>query len=356
MFSIIQKGQDVINVEDLDLLQTEIESSLVNVMQKKWQLESDLQILAGKSIISQQGNQPVNSNHNNSTNSINLRKSHNLSSASSASSNCIVSSDNSVESSPRTTDDRPSKRSKVESPTSYNKLAFRTPDKFWPFVEQFCAAPTTMEIERLRSYIDEKNCKSNSALPKTPNKSTPDEKACLGALTQRLVSCLIEENMNSFDEMEAELGLGANMTGNNKKSHKFRNLHLGNVKLLEKRIRTTLEEHHILTKQDDISFGSEDDDVLRELRCCQNELSLIQTYNKEAMVSLIARAKRRAELDEMREKLKIANADVIDSYQKLILAKQKKRNPTKKEKDAAWKAIEEQEAIFRRCEDLSINL
>lgn len=61
------------------------------------------------------------------------------------------------------------------------------------------------------------------------------------------------------------------------------------------------------------------------------------------------------DLQNEREKLREANADVIAAYQRLVQAKQRKRNPSKKEKDAAIKALKVQEAIFRKCDELYLS-
>lgn len=177
-----------------------------------------------------------------------------------------------------------------------------------------------------------------------------DEEASLGALTQRLVSCLIEENTNGKDSDEDN-----NNKKKNSKTAKGKKVDANSAKNLEKRIRQELEEYQFLSQQDDIPYESEDDEILRELKSCQHELALIQTWNKESMLQLAKKAKKHLELEKTRETLKDANADVISAYVKLIQAKQRKRNPTKKEKDAAWKALKVQEAIYKKCEDLYLN-
>lgn len=42
---------------------------------------------------------------------------------------------------------------------------------------------------------------------------------------------------------------------------------------------------------------------------------------------------------------------VLDAYRKITSARQKKRTPTKKEKDGAWKALKEREAISKQLEN-----
>lgn len=73
------------------------------------------------------------------------------------------------------------------------------------------------------------------------------------------------------------------------------------------------------------------------------------------MQLLHKKALRHLELESERDKLREANADVIAAYHRLIQAKQRKRNPTKKERDIAWKALHIQEAIFKKCDDLYLS-
>lgn len=172
----------------------------------------------------------------------------------------------------------------------------------------------------------------------------------LGALTQRLVSSLIEDS----ESLESP----ANDPAKKKKNTKpkgGKTIDVNNAKSLEKRIRQELEEYDILDHQDDIPYGSEEDEILRELVACQHELFSIQRQSKDYMQRLLKKAKRHLELENEREKLREANADVISAYQKLVQARQKKRNPTKKERDAAIKSLRVQEAIFRKCDELYLS-
>ncbi|CAK7312912.1 hypothetical protein VULLAG_LOCUS17128 [Vulpes lagopus] len=43
----------------------------------------------------------------------------------------------------------------------------------------------------------------------------------------------------------------------------------------------------------------------------------------------------------------MADSKVMDAFRKIIAAQQKKRTPTKKEKDQAWKTRKERESILK---------
>lgn len=250
------------------------------------------------------------------------------------------------------------------------------PDKLWPFVELFCAAPTQEQISDLEEMIkamdDDKDYFKVPALGKkdSPTKTdntnargqrrsksrAGDEEASLGALTQRLVSSLIEESdEHGTDNSKSGSDASQSVKKKNSKSKGGKSIDMNNAKNLEERIRQGLEEYDILNHQDDIPYTSEEDEIFRELITSQHELLTIQRQNKDSMQRLLKKAKKHLELESEREKLREASADVISAYHRLIQAKQRKRNPSKREKDAAWRALKVQEAIFKKCDDLYLS-
>lgn len=273
----------------------------------------------------------------------------------------------------------PSKfRTSSEDPRQNKKQIQKNeaPDKLWPFVELFCAAPTQEQISELEEMIKAiENDKDYFKVPALGKKDSPaktdnpnaksqrrsksragDEEAGLGALTQRLVSSLIEESDDhGTDNSKSGSDGSQSMKKKNSKSKAGKGIDINNAKNLEERIRQGLEEYDILNLQDDIPYTSEEDEIFRELITSQHELLAIQRQTKESMQRLLKKAKKHLELESEREKLREANADVISAYQRLIQAKQRKRNPSKREKDAAWKALKVQAAIFKKCDDLYLS-
>lgn len=185
------------------------------------------------------------------------------------------------------------------------------------------------------------------------SKQKSDEGTLLGALTQRVVSSLIvEADDNVTDASKSSSDTASSPPVKKRKSRSNKGIDMNSAKNLEKRVRQGLEDCSILTQQDDIPYTSEEDENLRELLVYQRELLSIQTQNKLSMQTLLKKAKRHTELEKERERLKEANADVIAAYQRLIQAKQRKRQPTKKEKDAAWRALKIHDVIFKKCDEL----
>ena len=56
---------------------------------------------------------------------------------------------------------------------------------------------------------------------------------------------------------------------------------------------------------------------------------------------------------EIRTRLAEADKEVRDAYQKIAQARSKKKSPSKKEKDVAWKALKDREAILRQLESVT---
>ena len=55
---------------------------------------------------------------------------------------------------------------------------------------------------------------------------------------------------------------------------------------------------------------------------------------------------------ELRNKLSHADQDVMEAYKKISTARSKKKPPTKKEREQAWKALKEREIILKQLESI----
>lgn len=70
------------------------------------------------------------------------------------------------------------------------------------------------------------------------------------------------------------------------------------------------------------------------------------------MRRLIKSAREEMARQEIRTRLAEADKEVRDAYQKIAQARSKKKSPSKKEKDVAWKALKDREAILRQLESV----
>lgn len=244
------------------------------------------------------------------------------------------------------------------------------PYKFWNSVEPYCAPITLDDIKFLESLHAQS---SNTTLPPIPplgrhysevwadehisedqNASNPNkqkssgmspeatsirkkaekatENMITGPLTQRLVSALMEENALPYDVPDVKV----KQCTNTKSTYK-------NSLTLEKCLRKELVEQGILDPEDLPPLTNPaDDEILAEIKKCQAELTVVRKENCRNLKNLIGFCKQEMIRLNLKKQLDQVDMECIDIYKKMVAAKQKKRPITKKEKDDAWRAINEQ--------------
>lgn len=243
------------------------------------------------------------------------------------------------------------------------------PYKFWSSVDPYCAPVTLDDIKFLESLLAQS---SNTTLPPIPplgrhysevwadehltedqNASNPNkqkssmspeassirkkldksnENIITGPLTQRLVSALMEENLINYEIPDVKV----KQTTNSKSSYK-------NSLTLEKCLRKELVEQGILDPEDLPPLTNPaDDEILAEIKKCQTELTAVKKDNCRNLKHLIGLCKQEMIRLNLKKQLDQVDMECIDIYKKMVAAKQKKRPITKKEKEDAWRAINEQ--------------
>ncbi|CAG4952266.1 unnamed protein product [Colias eurytheme] len=243
------------------------------------------------------------------------------------------------------------------------------PYKFWNSVDPYCAPVTMDDIKFLESLLVQS---SNTTLPPIPplgrhysevwadehisedqNASNPNKKSSglspdasnmrkkieknsenmiTGPLTQRLVSALMEENVMSYEMPDIKIKQSATT----KNSYK-------NSLTLEKCLRKELVEQGILDPEDLPPLTNPaDDEILAEIKKCQTELTAVRKENCRNLKNLIGLCKQEMIRLNLKKQLDHVDMECIDIYKKMVAAKQKKRPITKKEKEDAWRAINEQ--------------
>ena len=273
-----------------------------------------------------------------------------------------------------------------------------TPNRFWAFVEPYCApitqedikvledlvkghgdlseyykvpklgqhythrwAKEDLENERLRSANDA-NAGSDSkgseevsqVLKRAENGS---EESPFGELTQRLVAGLMEENAITPADVEenSKKGSGGESSDTENvaaKGQLIKSLNITNAENLEARVRKELEEQGILDPNEDSKEGNDHDEIMEELVHCQNELKVLSSHNSTQLKRLLKAAKEEMTRQEVRNKLQQADNEVMDAYRKISQARAKKKPPSKKERDQAWKALKEREMILNKLETI----
>ena len=171
-----------------------------------------------------------------------------------------------------------------------------------------------------------------------------------------LVAGLLEENaINPGDVDDAtKKGSGGDSSDTENvtaKGQLIKSLNITNAENLEARVRKELEEQGILDPNDDAKDGDHDE-ILEELARCQNELKTLSAHNLTQLKRLLKAAKEEMARQEVRNKLQVADNEVMEAYRKITAARSKKKPPTKKERDQAWKALKEREIILRQLETI----
>jgi len=162
-----------------------------------------------------------------------------------------------------------------------------------------------------------------------------------GPLTQRLVSALLEENVY--------------VANNNTENKLFRDsdppilrdLTMQNSINLELRMHKELVEQGLL-EPDPQKKNQEDDEILAEIKRCQQELSALSNHNVTQLKRLLTLAQEESKRQGLKRKISVADNEVIEHYKKLTVAKQRKVSLTKKEQEKAWACLRERENLLEQ--------
>ncbi|KAK0084617.1 hypothetical protein PV325_006725 [Microctonus aethiopoides] len=188
-----------------------------------------------------------------------------------------------------------------------------------------------------------KNRTDMSMLMSKVDKKHPTSMA--GPLTQRLVSALLEENVY--------------VANNNSDSKLFRDgdppvlrdLSIQNSMNLELRMHKELVEQGIL-EPDSHRKNQEDDEILTEIKRCQQDLMALSSHNVAQLKRLLNLAQEESRRQALKRKISVVDNDVVEHYNKLIIAKQRKVPLTRKEQEKAWASLREREALLQQLNAL----
>lgn len=194
---------------------------------------------------------------------------------------------------------------------------------------------------------------------KSKDKLEFGDKCDYGVLTQRLVSCLIEEDFcaENFEDIFEDFG---NNTGVDSKSSDvndtklFKTISLNNAAQFEKLLRKELEEHGLIDTNDILlnneSSDNEDDEINQEIIRCQNELKIIMTQNQFQIKKLINLMKADLIKQQINKQLELVNEEILEISKRLIAIKQKKKNSkeAKKERESVQKFLKERKSLLEQ--------
>lgn len=281
--------------------------------------------------------------------------------------------------------------------TTKPRLTYDASNKFWGYVEPYCSDVTPEDIKTLEDsltskaditeyfkipplgkyysevwakedFVEEqqqvnKFDKKRSSQPGSVNtveskftnidvnnmQVDSDEYCTYGTFTQRLVSALVDENiMAPVTETELHDVIVDSVPKTDVKSSSKKIVGTATTKSLEAAIREELFALGLIesSAEDDAEFDAEDE-ILTELRKCQSELKVLRSHNKHAINKLIARARFAMKKQEVRQKAKVLDAEVLDIFRRFTSSKARKKGFPRKDRELAWKSIREREALWK---------
>lgn len=208
------------------------------------------------------------------------------------------------------------------------------------------------------------------------------EKICVrdktpGPLVQRLVSALLEENIpiplqetgnklreksvgvesEGFENSAKKCKLGTSPDSPTDTKTQGENIVPSYLKKLplyhtsacfERRVRKELEAAGLLDTHE--IPKEENDEILGEIKRCQEELKAIAIHNIEQLKRVLKLAQEEMEKQEIKRKLKQIDAEIIEIYRKTVSAKIKKKPIGKKEREQAWKILKDRENLLKTLE------
>nr|CAH7767424.1 unnamed protein product [Callosobruchus chinensis] len=222
-------------------------------------------------------------------------------------------------------------------------------DKFWTSIEPYCANVTRDDIAFLDSLIQEYSKEFNVKIPdlcghyaegwtdellsEEQNYGKFSSKKISGSdmirnkqafvetfgspQTQKLLAATIEEKILSV------LPKGTTPNGGRfflacdvlKSSNNHK---LGSC--LDRRLRKKLTEQGILSLED-LAKTAPEDEILTEIKKCQHELKTMNKYNIEELTKLKAVALDDVRCSELKEQLEKVDKQVLDLYNKILVAR-----------------------------------
>ncbi|XP_022702430.1 transcriptional adapter 3-like isoform X1 [Varroa jacobsoni] len=184
-------------------------------------------------------------------------------------------------------------------------------------------------------------------LHQTAKESLSDER--YGTLTQRLMSCLLEENgiVPPGEEMPFVVAQGRTTSAPNAAS-------------IEQRIRRELEELGVMQALAE-KVAEQDDEVFLELRKCQSQLLSISAQNVRMLRALLEKARRRRAEYELEERLRAIDQEMLDQFRRRKATARSSRTsslillpPTKQDKEQMRALLDERKSILARLDPMKI--
>ncbi|ODM94611.1 Transcriptional adapter 3-B [Orchesella cincta] len=252
---------------------------------------------------------------------------------------------------------------------------FEAPNQFWDCVDSYCKELQKDDMEKLAGIIEDqekvtknfldipplgKHFRDNEETSKLRNKEyrVNNARDYVGPLTQRLVAALVEERVSMhhnnchLNSPKEDASLATSQDGFFvSRPGLVRALGLdggANTPPLENRIRECLVDQGLLLPDDanDPILLNPDDEVLAEIKRSQSVYKKLHQYNSEKLLALHTLGSKELDRNTQKRELEKADKDVLEAYKTVASCRLKKKPLTKKEKDAANKALEARKKVL----------
>lgn len=134
----------------------------------------------------------------------------------------------------------------------------------------------------------------------------------------------------------------------------LRDLSIQNSMNLEMRMHKELVDQGILDP-DSQKKNPEDDEIVAEIKRCQKELIALSSHNETQLKRLLHLAQEESKRQALKRKIATVDNEVVEHYEKLLAAKQRKVPLNKKEQEKAWTCLKERENLLDQLNMLPSN-
>ncbi|EDV21846.1 uncharacterized protein TRIADDRAFT_59461 [Trichoplax adhaerens] len=218
---------------------------------------------------------------------------------------------------------------------------------------------TNQEIDSLLRSNNNKNSYTDDS----------DDYCPVGALTQRLLASLVEENIVAPAPIQIygseSTGGDGNSNHDNTKSRLNSNerdlSQVSQWKTLDKRIREELITLNIISRSDIVADSDgrnndDEDEVLSELHRRQQELKAVNQENVAFIQQLKEASIRETKRQKLLQSVRVCDNEVIDYYKRFAPTKSKKKGLTKEETERAWQLLKSRQAAINKLNQFDSSL
>lgn len=101
--------------------------------------------------------------------------------------------------------------------------------------------------------------------------------------------------------------------------------------------------------------NEEDDEIVAEIKRCQRELGALSSHNVTQLRRLLHLAEEESKRQALKRKIAAVDSEVVEHYEKLLAAKQRKAPLTRKEQEKMWATLKERENLLEQLNMLPSN-